>query len=323
MRSITTCVANEEVARYGENIKQKIGDECIDLVASFKQNGHACRVVYRYGKLINASTRGRYKKGRNITRQLSEIVPTEIEYFEDFPIVEVRGELVVKLSDFDNVLRNSFKTPLSSVTSLVRESVTAQELKYLHFVAYKIFILADEDSSGTDVITSLAEEFEYIKELGFEVPYYKVYKDINPSEMVYAIQDIIEDFEVIDNKKLSYDTDGIVVAVNDNETFYNLGLNKNAFIANIAIKMGKWECVMYSSIIEEIVFERGKSWFTPKAHVRSTVTSNGSSVTTVPLYNVGVMRKLGLCIGKEIFFRYGGETGVQLLTPDGRSVTEI
>ena len=53
------------------------------------------------------------------------------------------------------------------------------------------------------------------------------------------------------------------------------------------------------------------------------MTANGSTVTTVPLYNVGVMNKLKLIPGMPIHFRFGGETGVQLLTPDGMSVTSI
>ena len=80
---------------------------------------------------------------------------------------------------------------------------------------------------------------------------------------------------------------------------------------------------MYTSTITDIVWERGKSWFTPKAVVEPVVTAGGATVTTVPIYNVKVMNKLHLIPGEQIHFRFGGETGVQLLTAEGLSVTEI
>ena len=59
---------------------------------------------------------------------------------------------------------------------------------------------------------------------------------------------------------------------------------------------------------------------TPKAIVKPVVTANGSSVTTVPLYNIGVMERYGYVPGATIYFRYGGETGVTLTDYLGNSV---
>lgn len=308
MRSIRTCTTDEEIMK---NFGEALENGPIEVCTSFKLNGHACRVVYENGELVSATTRGRYKKGRDITRHLRTILGGHNEYLEAFGLVEIRGELIVTYNDFLDTLSAKSKTPLSSVTSLVRESATDEELKYLHFVAYKCII------KDNDFLESLSDELVYLRDLGFEVPHFEVRTVADLNDITH----LREYFEHINLYK--YDTDGIVMAVNNDADFYRMGLDGNAFKGNIAIKMGSWACNKYQSTIKEIVFERGKKWFTPKAIIEPVVTASGSTVTTVPIYNVGVMNNLKLIPGNEIYFRFGGETGVQLLTPQGLSVTEI
>ena len=54
---------------------------------------------------------------------------------------------------------------------------------------------------------------------------------------------------------MEYATDGVVVAVNDTDTFLSMGIDGNHYNANFAIKMGKyWECNIYKGIITDIIF---------------------------------------------------------------------
>lgn len=312
MRSIRTCTVKSDIDKYIETVSS--GGVYREVCASFKLNGHACRVVYNNGDLIRATTRGRSKKGRDITRHLQLILGKHNEYLESLGLVEIRGELIVTYSDFNKTLSSVCKTPLSSVTSLVRDSASDAEIEMLHFLAYKI--LTAEDS----LYDSLFDEMEALTGYGFETPYHKTYLVKNTDN----IMKILKDFEDIKlNKGYEFDTDGIVIGINNNSKFYSYGLDGNAFKANIAVKMGFWECNNYSSTIRNIVFEHGKKWFTPKAEIDPVVTVTGAEVRVVPIYNVGVMNKLGLIPGATIHFRFGGETGVQLLTPDGNSVTTI
>lgn len=312
MRSIRTCTTDDEIKH---NFSKVLSELPVEVCSSFKLNGHASRVVFERGHLVSATTRGRSKKGRDITRHLKHILGEFNEYLEPYELVEIRGELIVTYADFNNKLKDKCKTPLSSVTSLVRDSVTDDELDMLHFVAYKIII-----KDNTDMLPTLADEFEYLDSIGFEIPLYSVTTLTEFSDIL----NVRHGFEEVKKEnKFPYDTDGIVMAINDDSEFYSEGLDGNAFFGNIAIKMGMWECNMYTSTITDIVWERGKSWFTPKAVVEPVVTAGGATVTTVPIYNVKVMNKLHLIPGEQIHFRFGGETGVQLLTAEGLSVTEI
>ena len=299
------------------NTLEKLGQK-VDILASLKLNGHGVRAVYVKGKLTTGSTRGRYKKGRDITRHLKAVLPNYIEAWKDIDIMEVRGEMLVKTEVFENVLKQTgLKHPLSSVTSLIRDSVTDEELKYLSMVTYKAI-----PSNGEIEFNTLLEEFWHLKECGFEIPVCTGLRGIDYTNIKAAVDNIINTFDTkMDNGEIEYSSDGIVIAINDNETFYGCGKNGNTWNGNIAIKMGKnWEQNIYSSTIEDVVFTPGKSFMTPKAQVTPVKTANGSEVRTVPLYNIGVMERYGYTPGETIYFRYGGESGVTLCDFNGNSV---
>lgn len=318
MSSITT-VTDFDTGEF-QRFKQVIRDlgHPVDLFASVKENGHGVRAVYLNGRLYTGSTRGRYKKGRDITRHLKAVLPNYVEAWKNIKLVEVRGEMLVKISDFENYLKpTGLKHPLSSVTSLIRDSVTDAELKYLNMVCYKVI-----SSDGELELDTLSDEFGHLKECGFNIPQCTGVRGVTADNLEMAIDRILEVFEdLMDNDMLEYSCDGLVVSINNNNDFYSTGKNGNTWNGNIALKMGKyWEQNIYSSTIEEVVFIPGKSYMTPKALITPVVTGNGSEVRTVPLYNIGVMERYHYVPGETIYFRYGGETGVTCCDYLGNSV---
>lgn len=316
MCSITTITEFDELGKFKE-VLRSIGHS-VELMASTKENGHAVRAIYLNGELYGGTTRGRYKKGRDITRHVKAVLPNYIEEWEDIPIVEVRGEMLVSISNFEKYLKGTLKTPLSSVTSLIRDSVTDDELKLLDMVCYKV--IASDDSLG---LNSLYEEYEYLNELGFDIPERGVIAGVNADNLEQAVEMLLGHFEgLMDEEKIDYACDGIVFTINDTELFYGLGKTGNSWNANFALKMGRyWESNIYSSTILDIEFIPGKSYITPKARIEAVVASNGAEVTTVPLYNIGVMDRYGYTPGETIYFRFGGETGVTLCDYNGKSVS--
>lgn len=300
--------------------KEALGDKTVDLFASSKMNGHAIRAVYRFGKLVGGSTRGRYKKGREILRHLQAVLPNYVEEWSEIRLMEVRGEMLVSFKEFEDI-KHILKTPLSAVTSLIRDSVTDEELKHLSCVCYRL--IPSQDSNIE--FQTLEEQFEMLDDNGFRVPHHRRYEGISIEDFDEVFEEILEDFSVMADKGLfEYLTDGIVVAVNNCEQFNSMGVDGNNYLGNFAIKMGRhWECNIYSSNIIHIEFVPGKKYFTPKALIEPVTTATGAQVSTVPLYNVGVMETLGLIPGETIYFKFGGETGVSLCLPDGRLIGDL
>lgn len=315
MCSITTFTTEDELRKFIPIIEKAGGK--VDLCASLKENGHSYRAVYKFGELVSATTRGRYKKGRDITYHVSRRLPNKIQEWTKIPLVEIRGETLVKIDTFEKYLKERLKTPLSSVTSLIKESATDTEIDMLTLVAYKIL------SNSPDLqFETLFDELEYLKSIGFEVPQYIMAKGVTVDNFLNTAYRILAHFEsLMDNGEIEYSCDGVVVAINDNETFYGMGKDGNAWLSNFAMKMGKyWESNIYSSTIVAIEWVHGKTYITPKAIVEPVICANGATVTTVPLYNVGVMDRYGYIPGEKVYFRFGGEQSVLTCDYLGNSV---
>lgn len=319
MKSITTIQDVDELRYFQRGVAYN--HLVFDFLASEKLNGHGIRAVYTYGKLYSGSTRGRSKKGRDITRHLRRRIPTYIAKWKDIPLVEIRGEALVSRENFQKV-KNILKTPLSSVTSFIKDSATDQEVDMLDFIFYKVI---KSEEIGNTGFNRLEEEYLELKECGFNIPVYQVFKDVNEDYFYDTVEDIVSYFEALHHQgKLKYDTDGIVVSVDSEELFYKMGTNGNTWIGNFALKTGEvWGSRIYHSVINEIEWMYGKSYITPKAHIEPCKTRNGATVSVVPLYNVGVMEKLGLVNGSTIYFQFGGESGVTLCDSTGNRVGDI
>lgn len=316
MCSITTLSDIDELWRFANTLSE-LGHP-IELMASVKDNGHGVRAVYKYGELHSGSTRGRYKKGRDITRHLRAVLPNYVEAWKEYPIIEVRGEMLVSIDNFEKYLKGKLKTPLSSVTSLIRDSVTDEELKLLSMECYKV-ISAD----GSLEFDTLWDEFEHLEECGFKTPPKAKIRGVDANNLEFAVTKVLEYFEgLMDNGEIKYSCDGIVFAINDNHDFYSTGKEGNAWKGNFALKTGRyWQQNVYSGIIRDVAFIPGKTFITPKAIIDPVVTANGASVTNVPLYNVGVMERYRYFPGETIYFRFGGEQGVTLCDVYGNSVS--
>lgn len=310
-------INKSSLSNFIDVIRQAGG--AVDVFASLKENGHATRAVYHYGELVSGSTRGRYSKGRDITRHLKRLLPNRIEGFASMPLVEIRGEVVVKKQQFEDVIKPLYnlKTPLSSVTSMIKDSATDQEIDYLNFVGYKVL-----PSDKNYRIPTLSNEYAILQKCGIQVPEHVVVKGVTEDNLVGTVEAILEYFEeLMDNGEIEYDCDGIVIGVNDCNLFYSAGKDGNAWKGNFALKDGRyWQSSIYSSTIEEVVWEKGKEYLTPKAIIVPVKCRNGAEVVKVPLYNVGVMDRYGLYTGSAIHFKFGGEQGVTLCDYAGNSV---
>lgn len=316
MKSIRTCTCEDDIKAKQEAYRA-LNKECITCLVSNKLNGHAFRAVYKFGDLVEATTRGRTGKGKSILRHMKMLLPNHVEFWECTELTEVRGELLIKQKVYDEKYKDTYASPLSTVTSFRRDSATYEEIKNLSAVCYKIF-------QTDDPYESLQEEYEHLESVGFEIPHMEI-KTFEVDKFSKQVLEIVKDWgKRYEKGELSeYNCDGIVIAINNSSDFYSLGEDGNSFVGNMAVKMGVWECSHYQSIIEKIEWTQKKQWLVPKAKIKPVKTVAGQTVYVVPLYNVGVIQRLGLKVGSEIHFRFGGETGVMLLTPDGKSVSNI
>lgn len=265
IRNVTLTDATESIPSVGTWVELKSLFEFYNGYAtlSMKHDGWNIQFNYYNGELLDIHTRGR--KGGNLkVQRLSTMVPQTIPYSGRVKIVQ---ELTVPLYLWGEV-RKLYKSanPRNAVHTLLAKSETNQYLQ-LHAV----------DIHGVDLGNK--NKFEVLKDIGFEVPLYKIVS--NYSEMQYAMKELSAN-------KATYvaETDGLVF---------------DGFIKK-AIRLLAWEEPIYQSYVTGYPEKYSKHRINPSIAVYP-VLCGGRIQRQINMTNIGRIIKNNLRLGSPIAFR--------------------
>lgn len=319
-----------------ENFISRMPVDGISYFASFKINGHGIRVVYKDGELVSATSRARASGGKDLTRHLRIILGERCEALAEYGLVELRGELCLKLDRLEKAreFNPNIISAFSAVASLSRPYATEEEIKLLDFLCYGMIL---EDFYFNERL----EEYSLIEDCGFMTPQYALIESATRDELPDIMRSLVQSFEDA-YEDFGYFCDGVVFEVNDRNLFADLGQEGNHNLGNIALKVGVWKQDKYCGFIQSILWTRGKSKLSPVAIVSSNpgeaefdwegnitnydelgvISAQGNRVRRVPLYNPKNIIVLDAYVGEPIYFKYGSESGVVPCFPDGRLLSE-
>lgn len=297
--------------------------ETANYLASYKINGHGIRVVYNDGNLVEATTRGRSTNGRDITEHVKIILGDYNEALSEYGLVEIRGELALKLSNLDKAreFTPGLKSAFSAVSSLIKPSATKEEVELLDFLTYGVYI-EDYDFSSKE------EVFSQLSEWGFETTEYISLEDISKNDLLENMKEVVSALES-NYEEFGYFCDGVVFEVSDGDVRSYLEGEGKYHDYNLALKVDSWSQNIYTGYIKEVTWKRGKFKLNPVAVVVEDLDSNegvltvqGNRVKNIPLYNPKNILILKAYIGSLLSFKYGGEAGVVPCFPDGKLLSE-
>ena len=105
MLSLDNAFTADELRGWAERVARDVGAEPVHYLCELKIDGLAVNLLYEHGRLTRALTRGDGRTGEDITLNMRtlEEVPERLTGTEEFPVpelVEVRGEVYFRLSDF-------------------------------------------------------------------------------------------------------------------------------------------------------------------------------------------------------------------------------
>lgn len=297
--------------------------ETANYLASYKINGHGIRVVYNDGNLVEATTRGRSTNGRDITEHVKIILGDYNEALSEYGLVEIRGELALKLSNLDKAreFTPGLKSAFSAVSSLIKPSATKEEVELLDFLTYGVYI-EDYDFSSKE------EVFSQLSEWGFETTEYISLEEISKDDLLENMKEVVSALES-NYEEFGYFCDGVVFEVSDGDVRSYLEGEGKYHNYNLALKVDSWSQDIYTGYIKEVTWKRGKFKLNPVAVVVEDLNSNvgvltvqGNRVKNIPLYNLKNILILKAYIGSPLSFKYGGEAGVVPCFPDGKLLSE-
>ena len=297
MLSLMDVFSYDELREFDNKI-QALGYN-VTYACELKIDGIASNCKYKDGVFVLGATRGNGLVGENITENMKTIrtLPKVLYKNED---IEVRGEVYMKRSVLDELnqgrvndglepFKNCRNTAGGSLRQL--DSNITKERRLDNFS----YTIVDAMKYG---IKTQVESLEYLKKLGFSVnPNYKLCKNIE------EVIDYIEMWKD-ERKNLDYDTDGVVIKVNEIDLHDLIGYT---------VKCPKWAVAYKFPALEvetkllDIKFTVGRTGcITPNA-VLEPVMIAGSLVQRATLNNEDFVISKDIRIGDIVSVRKAGE----------------
>ena len=308
MYSLDNSYSIEELFEWEKRIKKLI-DGNIDYVCELKYDGASISLTYENGILQQAVTRGDGTQGDKVTANIKTIKSVPLKLTGKFPLkFDIRGEIVLPFEGFNKMnevrLKNGeepFRNPRNTASGSLKLQDSREVAKRpLQCLLYNM--------SGIDLgVKTQFESLQLAKRMGFKVP--------NAAQLVTSINEV---FEFIDywgkhRHALAYETDGIVIKVNNLQQQEELGFTAKAPRWAIAYK---FKAEQASTRLNEISYQVGRTGaITPVANLRP-VELAGTTVKRASLHNADQIEKLDIRVGDEVFVEKGGEIIPKIIAVD-------
>ena len=313
MLSLSNSYSKDDIVDFDQRVK-KIIDVPLTYICELKYDGVAISIIYKNGNLVKAITRGDGTQGEDVTNNVRTISSIPIVLSGDYPEnLEVRGEIMYSKSVFKELNKNRekqglalFSNPRNSASGTLKlqdSSIVAK--RKLDCFIYAIFL-------DNQRINSLFKQYNYLAQFGFKVPSVKD-KYVEQVNDVNGIMNFINYWEER-KEDLPFEIDGIVIKVNEIDIQKEIGNTSKSPRWAIAYK---YKAVQVSTILEDIVYQVGRTGaITPVANLKA-VEISGTIVKRASVHNADQIEKLDLRINDTVFVEKGGEiipkiTGVDI-----------
>ena len=297
--SFNDAFSEEEIrefdARTKRFLKQEKGRKNVSdaelyltYLCEHKIDGLKIVLTYEKGLLVLAATRGDGTTGEDVTENVKTISSVPLKLNKPVDII-VEGEVWMSKSQLAILNKARKKTgdePFANARNVAAGSIRQLDPKIVAERKLRTFIyyIAKYDQMPQTQEASLV----LLKELGFAVnPHWKLCKDAGQ---------VVEYWREWQKKmpREDYLADGIVVKVNDRSMQDSLGYTGKAPRWGIAFK---FPAEQVTTILEDIVFQIGRTGvITPVAHLRPVVVA-GSTVSRATLHNEDEIKRLDVRIG--------------------------
>lgn len=270
-----------------------------------KIDGLAIELVYEHGVLKKAITRGDGRVGEDVTQNVCTIkdVPQKLVQLGTWsipPHCVIRGEIYITLKELDRINMDRKKRNLSLYAN--SRNLAAGSIRQL-----------DPSIAASRNLRSF--QYDIVAGIPMDV---KTHEDkhkvlaswgcmVHPhTKAVATMRDVFAFRDAWEKKrgKLPYEIDGVVVLVNDNKLFDELGVIGKAPRGSIAYKFSPKEA---TTIVEGVHFQVGRTGvITPVAKLRPIEVS-GVTISHATLHNFDEIKRLGLRIGDTVVVTRSGD----------------
>ena len=307
MISLNDVFSRDEVEAWVRRMDKLLPGTTHEFFCDIKKDGLACALIYQDGVLTQAVTRGDSRVGEDVTANVRTIKSVPLQLRRDSDTAgflsgrtEIRGEIVMLKDDFDRLNKQRvaanlppFKNPRNLAAGTIRQldpKLVAE--RPLTFIGYDL--LRDDAS---EVPTNMYA-YQTLRKLG-------IYAS-SEATVFTSLDDVMHFVDHWDKARhdLPYNTDGLVVKVNDRGAYEKLGVvgkNPRAAVAY------KYAAEQATTIVKDIVISIGRTGAATPVAVFDPVDVAGTTVQHASLHNADEIERKDVRVGDTVVIFKAGD----------------
>lgn len=300
MYSLDNSYSREDLEDWVNRCQKILGNVPLQFTCELKYDGASISITYEKGKLKRALTRGDGFQGDDVTNNIKTIKSVPLKLKGIFPDkFEIRGEIIIPLDGFEKMNQELIEIgemPYSNPRNTASGSLKLQDSAEVAKRPLDCLLYGLVGSSLN--LNSQYESLIKAAEWGFKVP--------KQSKLLHSLEEVFDfiDYWDVHRHDLPYETDGVVVKINDLHLQDELGYTAKSPRWAIAYK---FKAEQVSTILNSISYQVGRTGaITPVANLEP-VQLAGTIVKRASLHNADQIEKLDIRIGDEVFVEKGGE----------------
>lgn len=289
-------VFSEDEIREWVISNEKLAGRIQEYFTDIKMDGLACALHYEDGFLVQAVTRGDGLVGEDVTMNVRTIENVPLSISEKGH-VEARGEIVIFKKDFEELnelQKRAGEKPYANPRNLAAGSIRQLDPKVaasrrLKFMAYDLV---------TPNLPKHSEAYAKLRQLGFRTS--------GEDKVFTNLEDVFAEIKHLETYRqtLPFDTDGMVIKINDRKVYQKLGIVGKTPRGAVAFKFPAEEA---TTVVKDIVISIGRTGAATPVAIFDPVQLAGSTVKHASLHNADEIKRLDVRIGDTVIIYKAGD----------------
>ena len=309
MYSLDNSYSKDDLIDWENRIQKVLGDVPLEYTCELKYDGASISITYENGILKRAVTRGDGFQGDDVTNNIKTIKSIPLKLKGNYPQqFAVRGEIILPFAGFEKMNQELIEigeTPYSNPRNTASGSLKLQDSaevakRPLDCLLY--FLI------GPNLpFSSQFEGLEVARSWGFKAP--------TEAKLAKNLDEVFEfiNYWDVHRHELPYETDGVVIKVNDFRHQEELGFTAKSPRWAIAYK---FKSEQVATKLNSISYQVGRTGaITPVANLEP-VQLAGTIVKRASLHNADQIEKLDIRVNDTVFVEKGGEIIPKIIAVD-------
>lgn len=307
MISLNDVFSKSDVEDWLKRTEKLLPNKKHEFFCDIKMDGLGIAIVYQDGVFERAITRGDSRVGEDVTTNILTIknVPYKLRAdtkYKNFLTgrTEIRGEVVMYKKDFEKLNKRReaegqpvFANPRNLAAGTIRQldaKLVAE--RPLAFRAYDILRQTPED------VPTNQDAYQIIRDLGIVAN-----KEASVFTNLEQVMHFVDEWEE-KRHELPFNTDGLVIKINDRQLYRQLGVVGKNPRGAVAFKYPAEEA---TTVVKDIVISIGRTGAATPVAVFEPVSVAGTTIQHASLHNADEIARKDIRIGDTVVIYKAGD----------------